>query len=110
MESETPAAKAEKDSTAKGLNQSGAMAVASKAVPFATWLKAATANQPRTNNWKATSTYWTVLVVSMPRYEIQHARAMKTRVVAMLSGRLVVRSARSGLPKSCASMREKKST
>ena len=67
IERETPAAKAEKDSTANGLNHSGVIAVASKAVPLATWLKAATANQPSTRSWNATSTYCTPLVVSMPR-------------------------------------------
>ena len=50
MDSETPAAKAEKDPTANGLNQSGEMAVASKAVPLATWLNAETENQARTSN------------------------------------------------------------
>ncbi|MCY1374531.1 hypothetical protein D9M69_618800 [compost metagenome] len=67
IERETPAAKEENESTAKGLNQSGEMAVASNAEPLATCRSAATANQPSTSSWNPTSTYWTPLVVSMPR-------------------------------------------
>src|SRR4051794_9665568 len=82
MDSEIPAAKAEKDSTPNGLNQSAEISIALKAVPADTWPKAATANQTSTTTWNATSTYWKVLVVSMPRYEIQQARPMNTQVVA----------------------------
>jgi len=42
IESDRPAAKAEKDGTPNGLNQSRLTGVASKAVPFATWMNATT--------------------------------------------------------------------
>jgi hypothetical protein len=64
---DTPAANAEKDSTPNGSNHSARTVSPSYAVPAATWPKAAAENHSRTSSWKATRTYCTTLVVSMPR-------------------------------------------
>jgi hypothetical protein len=69
IDSETPAAKAENDGTANGLNQLASTAVASKAEPLVTCTMAEMENHTSTMSWKATSTYCTALVVSIPRYE-----------------------------------------
>ncbi len=67
-------------------------------MPAATWPKAAIENHRSTTAWNATSTYWNALVVSIPRYEIQAARATNTRHVATLTGTLRVSSAMASLP------------
>jgi hypothetical protein len=66
-DSEIPAAKAENDSTPSGLNHCGSMDSPAGAVPSAVCRNAAIANHSSTTTWKATRTYWTTLVASMPR-------------------------------------------
>ena len=69
IDRETPAAKAEKDGTANGLNQLASKGRASNAEPLVTCTTAEMENHTSTISWKATSTYCTALVVSIPRYE-----------------------------------------
>ena len=67
IESERPAANAENESTANGLNQLSSIAVASNALPFATSTRAMTEKSTSTATWKPTSQYWSFCVVCMSR-------------------------------------------
>jgi hypothetical protein len=67
MESERPAAKAAKDSIAKGLSQLHEKPMASSDAPLTALPKASTMKRARTTICSPTSTYWTPFVAAMPR-------------------------------------------
>ena len=110
IESERPAANAENDSTAKGLNHDSSIGVASKALPFATSTSAATAKITSTATWKPTSQYCSFCVVCMSRYDTQVAPSTNSRQTVTLMNGFVARSAISGLPVTCEISRNRKST
>ncbi len=110
IESERPAANAENDSTANGLNHDSSIGVASNALPFATSTSAATANSTSTTTWKPTSQYCSFCVVCMSRYDTQVAPSTNSRQTPTLMNGFVDRSAISGLPESCEIRRNRKST
>ena len=101
IDSDSPAAKAEKDSTLKGLNHSGwkTTGAASGAA-----LKAAREKPISTSSCMATRPYWTLMVMPMPmpRQLIQTAMAMNTQQVTMFTSRCCDSAANSARPLSWA--------
>ncbi|MNN10513.1 hypothetical protein D3C76_837400 [compost metagenome] len=95
IDSDSPAAKAENDSTPNGLNQAKSNSSGGGAVVSP---KAAKAKPISTSNCRATKPYCTVMVVVMPRQQIHTARAMNTQQVVMLMSRLSAKAASSCLP------------
>jgi hypothetical protein len=67
MESERPAAKAAKDSIAKGLSQLHEKPMTSSDAPLTALPKASAMKRARTTICSPTSTYWTPFVAAMPR-------------------------------------------
>ena len=110
IDSERPAAKAENDSTANGLNQLSSIGVASNALPLATPTRAAPANSSSTATWKPTSQYCSFCVVCRSRYDTQVAPSTNSRHTVTLMMGFAARSAISGLPAICEISRNRKST
>ena len=105
IDSDSPAAKAEKVGTVSGLNQSSDTAVASNAEPPPTRTNATIANPTSTTSWNPTSQYCTFWVVCMSRYEMTVAPAMKARQVTTLISGFAARSAIDGSENTCPSSR-----
>src|SRR5215207_11523072 len=110
IESESPAANAENDSTANGLNHDSSIEVASNALPFATSTSAAIEKSSSTATWKPTSQYCSFCVVFRSRYEIHVAPNMNSRQTTTFTNGFAAMSAIWGSPATWETSRKRKST